>query len=148
MKKSMADRIEEYIKVLIGRSENRQIEIQRSELAETFSCVPSQVTYVLSTRFTIADGYFTESRRGGSGYVRISEHSRDQAILQQCGFNELLTILGRERIISEREEQLVRSLLMAAMRSLPPELKVRVCLDVKRELARISGGAGNSPNLQ
>ena len=144
MRKSMADRIEEYIKVLIGRSENRQIEIQRSELAETFSCVPSQVTYVLSTRFTIEDGYFTESRRGGSGYVRISEHHRDQEILQQCGFNDLLAALVREQFISEREGQLMAGVAMAAMRSLPPELKVRVGVEIKRELLRMTGRAGGA----
>lgn len=141
MKKSMADKIEEYIKVLIGRSENRQIEIQRSELAETFSCVPSQVTYVLSTRFTVEDGYFTESRRGGSGYVRISEHHHDREILQQCGFNDLLSVLGQEGFMSDREEKLVRGVAMASLRSLPPEIKLRVCMEIKRELLRICGRA-------
>lgn len=72
MKKSLADKIEQYLKVLIEKSGEGQIEIQRSELAETFSCVPSQVTYVISTRFTQDEGYFTESRRGGNGYVRIT----------------------------------------------------------------------------
>ena len=65
MKKSLADRIEQYIKVLIDHSESNQIEIQRAELAETFNCVPSQVTYVLATRFTEREGYVTISRRGG-----------------------------------------------------------------------------------
>ena len=44
MKKSLADKIEQYLKVLIDRSENKEIEIQRAELAETFDCVPSQIT--------------------------------------------------------------------------------------------------------
>ena len=71
MKKSLADKIEEYIKVLIDKSGEDQIVIQRIELAETFCCVPSQVSYVLSTRFTKKAGFLTESRKGGNGFVRI-----------------------------------------------------------------------------
>lgn len=71
MARSLADQIEQYLKALIEHSEKKQIEIQRMELAETFSCVPSQVTYVVSTRFGPNSGYITESRRGGSGCVRI-----------------------------------------------------------------------------
>ena len=71
MKKSLADKIEEYIKVLIEKSGEDQIVIQRIELAETFCCVPSQVSYVLSTRFTKKAGFIIESRKGGKGFVRI-----------------------------------------------------------------------------
>lgn len=47
-------------------------ELQRSNLAERFSCVPSQINYVISTRFSPEHGYIVESRRGGGGYIRIS----------------------------------------------------------------------------
>lgn len=47
-------------------------ELQRSALAEMFSCVPSQINYVISTRFSPERGYVVESRRGGGGYIRIS----------------------------------------------------------------------------
>ena len=47
-------------------------ELQRSNLAERFSCVPSQINYVISTRFTPEHGYVVESRRGGGGYIRIT----------------------------------------------------------------------------
>ena len=47
------------------------IEIQRNELAQTIGCVPSQINYVLSSRFTPEHGYMIESRRGGGGYIRI-----------------------------------------------------------------------------
>ena len=52
--------------------EQGAVEIQRNDLASRFSCVPSQINYVLSTRFTPERGYLVESRRGGGGYVRIS----------------------------------------------------------------------------
>lgn len=53
-------------------------EIQRNELAQTIGCVPSQINYVISSRFTPEHGYIVESRRGGGGYVRISRVSYDK----------------------------------------------------------------------
>lgn len=68
---NLADYIEAHIKELLNRTTREAIELQRRELAEQFDCVPSQITYVLSTRFTIERGYIVESRRGGGGYIRI-----------------------------------------------------------------------------
>ena len=48
------------------------LELQRSDLAQRFNCVPSQINYVMSTRFSPERGYIVESRRGGGGYIRIS----------------------------------------------------------------------------
>lgn len=64
--------IEEFIKSLI-RESNGIIEIQRNELANKFNCVPSQINYVIDTRFTVERGYYVESRRGGGGHIRIKE---------------------------------------------------------------------------
>ena len=59
----MSDIIEEFIKELFDDG-NDAIEIQRNELAEHFNCVPSQINYVISTRFKPQQGYYVESRRG------------------------------------------------------------------------------------
>ncbi len=53
-------------------------EIQRNEFAQSLGCVPSQINYVISSRFTPEHGYIVESRRGGGGYVRISRVSYDK----------------------------------------------------------------------
>lgn len=66
----MTDIIEEFIKDLLN-SEQEEIEIQRNELAEQFNCVPSQINYVISTRFKESQGYYVESRRGGGGHITI-----------------------------------------------------------------------------
>lgn len=58
----MSDLIEEFIKDLFD-DQNEQIEIQRNELAEQFNCVPSQINYVISTRFKPSQGYYVESKR-------------------------------------------------------------------------------------
>lgn len=60
----MSDLIEEFIKDLFNE-EQEYIEIQRNELAEKFNCVPSQINYVISTRFRPSQGYYVESKRGG-----------------------------------------------------------------------------------
>lgn len=51
-------------------------ELQRSMLADRFGCVPSQINYVISTRFSPEHGYLVESRRGGGGYIRITRVRR------------------------------------------------------------------------
>lgn len=66
---SLSKEIENYLKQLLAEEEI--LIIQRSVLSEMFCCVPSQINYVLRTRFTPTDGYIVETRRGGGGYVRI-----------------------------------------------------------------------------
>ena len=65
----LSDSIERFIKELM--SEEAHIELRRNELAQHFGCAPSQINYVLATRFSVDHGYIIESRRGGGGYVRI-----------------------------------------------------------------------------
>jgi len=67
----IADYIEQYIKALLGQSSVGEVVIRRNELAEKFNCAPSQINYVLTTRFSFDKGYVIESRRGGGGFVRI-----------------------------------------------------------------------------
>ena len=67
----ISDSIEDFIKSLF--EEEDFIEIQRNELAEYFNCVPSQINYVISTRFGPSQGYYVESRRGGGGYIKIKK---------------------------------------------------------------------------
>ena len=68
----MSDVIEQFIKDML-KDEDEFIEIQRNELAEHFNCVPSQINYVISTRFKPSQGYYVESRRGGGGYIKIKK---------------------------------------------------------------------------
>ena len=66
----MSDVIEEFIKDLLN-TEEEYVDIQRNELAEQFNCVPSQINYVISTRFKPSQGYYVESKRGGGGHITI-----------------------------------------------------------------------------
>lgn len=66
----ISDIIEEFIKDMLD--EDNSVTLQRNDLAEHFNCVPSQINYVISTRFTPIHGYYVESQRGGGGYIKIS----------------------------------------------------------------------------
>ena len=67
----MTDIIEEFIKDMLNGEQ--ELEIQRNELAEQFNCVPSQINYVIATRFKPSQGYYVESRRGGGGHITIKK---------------------------------------------------------------------------
>lgn len=71
--RNISDIIEQYLKEAILQSEKGIIEIQRSEMADKFQCVPSQINYVISTRFSLQKGYLVESKRGGGGFIRIKK---------------------------------------------------------------------------
>ncbi|EHO53354.1 transcriptional regulator CtsR [Lentilactobacillus kisonensis DSM 19906 = JCM 15041] len=68
---NISDLIERYLKEILA--DNEQVKIRRSEIAGLFDVVPSQINYVINTRFTIQNGYIVESKRGGGGYIRIEK---------------------------------------------------------------------------
>ena len=73
----MSDLVAQYITQLLDE-QNGSAEIQRNELAGNLGCVPSQINYVITSRFTPEQGYMVESRRGGGGYIRISRVKTDR----------------------------------------------------------------------
>lgn len=136
MKKSLADRIEQYLKVLISRSDDKSIEIQRIELAETFDCVPSQVTYVISTRFTEKEGYITESRRGGCGYVRIRQSSPQltDSALEYIDLFDFIDGLKLRQLLNHREAEMVKYLAVNICADLPREYRAKINTEMVKAL--------------
>lgn len=124
MATTLAAQIESYIKRLLELSADNSVELSRADLAEMFMCVPSQINYVLNTRFNTEAGYFIETRRGGSGYVRIIQTrlkdgaglvqilsaARDKPFSRQAA-ESLLARLAAEEIISEREYAVLKAML-------------------------------------
>lgn len=93
---NISDVIERYLKTILADSE--QVEIRRSEIANLFDVVPSQINYVIKTRFTIQNGYLVESKRGGGGYIRIEKVN----LLDDIDvLNSLIKVIGNS--ISERD---------------------------------------------
>ena len=85
----ISDRIEAFITALIEEEESKSIDLKRNELASIFNCVPSQINYVIATRFSPQRGYAVESKRGGGGYLRIKRISADSGpvntVMQNIG---------------------------------------------------------------
>ncbi len=109
----LSDTIENFIKTLLTE-ESSEVELKRNELAEYFGCAPSQINYVLATRFSPDHGYLTESRRGGGGYIRIVRvvESGPQRLMYLVNerIGDSLTEEESLRLISQlKDQQLVTS---------------------------------------
>lgn len=121
MMAAISNIIERFLKELIQEA-NGVVEIQRNELANKFECAPSQINYVLSTRFTPYKGYYIESRRGGGGYIKIIKVSlqndlhmkniiRDilsEGITEMKAY-EVIGVLLEEELITKRESEIIKA---------------------------------------
>ncbi len=136
MRKNISDSIAQYIKVLIARSSRRQIEIQRAELAKTFNCVPSQVNYVIRTRFREADGYLTESRRGGQGFIRITQCDWEEDRLAYESLQKYLVELEGAGLLTANEKELIRQISAWDMTMLPSGYKTSFYQGIIRALSK------------
>ncbi len=110
--KNLADAIEEFIiRELLHDSEDSLL-VQRNELAERLSCAPSQISYVLSTRFTPERGYMVESRRGSGGFVRIVRvMPQQEKVKRELDTAEMVQHLAAQRLITQRERKLLEYML-------------------------------------
>lgn len=140
---TLADYIEGYLQKLF--EEEEVIELQRRMLAQQFQCVPSQINYVLSTRFTLARGYVVETRRGEGGYIRIQKlaslQDMREEVLQDIGESlslkqayELLAFLKKRGHLSEREEKMLRILVQEAGKGMKPQLEGQIRANMVRTL--------------
>ncbi len=118
--RNISDIIEGYLKQVLELGGEGHIEIKRSEIADKFQCVPSQINYVINTRFTAERGYLVESKRGGGGYIRILRVRANSQIdliddvlrqieggASQTMAEDLIYRLIDEQVISKREAKLM-----------------------------------------
>lgn len=131
----MSDIVAHYINEMLNESDGNA-EIQRNELAQTLGCVPSQINYVITSRFTPEQGYIVESRRGGGGYIRITKIKMDTRtslmhIVNSVG-NSLdyvtaklmLQNLADQGAITEKEARLMNSAVSErAFLDIPKEIR-------------------------
>ena len=116
---SLSDQIEKYLRRLLRNYEGK-VEIKRNKLADDFDCAPSQINYVLDTRFTIERGYIVESQRGGGGFIRIIRVTLDSNkeviqevinkldhVITQKEAHGIIKRLYDNELISERESYLM-----------------------------------------
>lgn len=149
--RNISDIIEQYLKQVIDLSNNNVIEIKRNEIADRFDCVPSQINYVINTRFTLERGFVVESKRGGGGYIRIIKvklhddidiidqmlHMIDHSVAQGNAESMIIRLL-EEGIITGREAKLMLSVLDRSVLSMDipsrDELRARILCAMLRTL--------------
>ncbi|ALC83302.1 MULTISPECIES: CtsR family transcriptional regulator [Bacillus] len=124
MGNNISDIIEKYLKQVLDTNGKELLEIKRSEIADKFQCVPSQINYVINTRFTSERGYIVESKRGGGGYIRIYKIKASDEIelldaiisqinshLSQAASDGIIIRLVENGVITEREAKMMVSVM-------------------------------------
>ena len=127
----LSDSIESFIKTLLSQDET-EVELKRNELAEYFGCAPSQINYVLATRFTLDDGYIIESRRGGGGYIRIVRvvesgpqrlsyliNERIGSAITEEEAGRLIGQLAEQQVITAKEADIMRAAVSGQTMAIP-----------------------------
>ena len=142
----LADSIARLIEEMLNEG-NGILELQRNEMASRLGCVPSQISYVISSRFTPERGYIIESRRGGGGCIRIvrkqlSQHeylmhafcSVGDAIEEREAIAYLNNFLGNGFFSQDEAELACAAMSTAALSVLPPPLRSRVRADIFKQI--------------
>ena len=158
MLNNKADTIEEYILRRLAQNADKQIELKRTALADEISCAPSQISYVLSTRFTADRGFVVESRRGLGGYIKIAliteELDRKQLLYQEMlesideetpfdNVEAMIDFLLENKIITRREAALVAQISAnlyksEAAKKIAPTERARLTRSLFVTLAKIT----------
>ena len=138
----ISDLIASFLQESLEETDGGVLEVQRNDLAQRFNCVPSQINYVMSTRFSPERGYIVESRRGGNGYIRITRVRVDrQTLLMQVIQVDLASaraILNNLVQAGALEENAGRSILAAvgdkALAAVPRESRDTVRADIMKQV--------------
>ena len=135
---NISESIEQFIIATMGDGDS--VDISRNSLAEYFSCAPSQINYVLDTRFTVDRGFVKESKRGGSGFIKISrlKNTDDNEYLNSLVIDsigdellekrmiQILDKLVADQIVTLSEKSLIESALSEDSLSMPFTIKDKV----------------------
>lgn len=154
----LSDAIEQFIKTMLTQ-EAPEVELKRNELAEYFNCAPSQINYVLATRFTPDHGYIIESRRGGGGYIRIFRMTQDTSehllyllhervgdSIDALAASHLVQQLRERELVTDGEAAMMNAALSPQALSLPlpaemkDALRARILKNMLLEVARKGKG--------
>ncbi len=141
----LSDNIESFIKSLF--EDMHQIDVRRNELAEYFRCAPSQINYVLATRFSSDKGYYIESRRGGGGYIRIMRvdvhegdyllHLATQGIgseLSEIDARRIVDCLQEKGMVEPREARILRAAVSSKAFAAPMPIKDQLRAELLKQM--------------
>ncbi len=143
---SISDSIEEFLITTIG--DDAELKLSRNELAIFFSCAPSQINYVLSTRFTPDRGYKVESKRGGGGCVKLIRivESEDNLLMQiyeeirhltsltysKC--RDIVSRLMRDTVVTDREGKIMLTIMNDKSLAFPVDIAGRIRVQMFKEI--------------
>lgn len=132
---NLVDVIEMYIKALLDESMDNAVQLRRNELAQHFGCAPSQINYVIQTRFNPQRGYITESQRGGGGFIRLirldldnlekilSAFERLEEEVSQRQALDFLSWLQQQELIDNREAQMMAAIMDREVLDIPASVR-------------------------
>ena len=134
---NIADLIEAYILRQLAAQQNGRVELRRTDLADEISCAPSQISYVLSTRFTPAKGFVVESRRGLGGFIRIVQVPVQNLVYQDmlgkvdentpCEVvQSMVRYLLQHQLVTNREAALMMQAVAGAYATMEPVDRVHM----------------------
>lgn len=137
----LADRIEQFILEMLGKQSSDELLLRRKDVADLLECAPSQVTYVINTRFSSDNRFMVESRRGSGGYIKISmrgvtderseltpqtasiqkrESDKNDIEVIESGFEGYFNMLLNYNIISRHEYHMIKVLMRTMLEFCPP----------------------------
>ena len=153
---SISDVIEDFI--LSTMAQDDMIELSRNDLAKYFSCVPSQINYVLNTRFTVNKGYLIESARGGAGFVKVIRVSHDkreilnymlslcESPLNYTDACQIVDNLKSKKFLNERETLLIKRAISPKSVNNPLNMdniiRTNILKEIIMELMKFEKGKG------
>jgi len=135
---SLTHIIERHIQELLERTEKDSVFLSRKDLAERFGCVPSQINYVIRSRFTPERGYLVESQRGGHGYIRIIRLCLKMPEERANHIDELVGDVISEQEIKKLLANLQERKLLTARERLLIEIAVRFQDQISKEIFDLS----------
>ena len=146
---NIADLIEDYILTRLVEQQTGQIEMRRTDIADEISCAPSQISYVLNTRFTHDKGFSVESRRGLGGFIRVVKVPQKNIIYQEMlekidqktelsEIKAMLHYLLQHQMVSTRECSLLLQSAKAAYEHMEPEGRTNMLRALFNTLAEFS----------
>lgn len=146
----LSDLIEDFIKGLLMESDSSELEIGRNELANQFRCAPSQISYVLTTRFSTESGYYVESRRGGGGYIKIRkiQYQGNETLrrliedkigpsITYNGALDIINILEQREVITNREANIMKAAINDRSLAAPADRKNVIRAEILKTMIRV-----------
>lgn len=146
---NIADLIEDYILRRLSTEHNQKVELKRADIADAISCAPSQISYVLNTRFTQEKGFVVESRRGLGGFIRIIKIPIQDLIFREI-YNELnddntledlekmINYLYRRQVIAKREAAILLQTITTVYPLMEPHERTQFIKSLLRTLVNFS----------